>query len=260
MAKYLTNNAFEEIRNVLANTFLNRDDAESIARITELDLPSIGFADKSIKTWDEVLSRAEIETKLIPLLHHASKYGGGISEIDTFRTSVETGKLFQDGMPEVVLSKDVKNSSVPVILLMYDNNDSAECLELKKQLYFFEMNEEAVIKTFQADIIAGDVKKQQQEIVLQADIIVPVISPDFFNPENGFLSYLRSKLEPNTNSNKMVPVLLVTCLYARVKVLKDYLTLPPFGKFIDEYANRELAYKEVAEGIGNLLEKCKTVK
>lgn len=259
MAQYLTNNAFEEIRNVLAKTFLNRDEAESIAHITGLDLPNIGFADKSIKTWDEVLSRAEIETKVIPLLEHASKYGGGISELDTFRTSVEAGNLLQVSMPQVV-SIEVKDSSVPVILLMYDNNDSAECLELKKQLYFLEINGEAVVKTFQADIVSGDVKKQQQEIVLQADIVVPVISPDFFNPENGFLSYLRSKLERNTGNNKMVPVLLVTCLYARVKVLKDYLTLPPLGKFIDEYANRELAYKEVAEGIGNLLTSVKTVK
>lgn len=259
MAQYLTNNAFEEIRNVLANRFLNRDEAESIAHITGLDLPNIGFADRAIKTWDEVLSRAEMETKIIPLLQHASNYGGGISELDTFRTSVEAGNLLQASMP-VVLSKEVKDSAVPVILLMYDNNDSAECLELKKHLDFLEYNEEAVIKTFQADIVSGDVKKQQLEIVLQADIVVPVISPDFFKPDNGFISYLRSKLERNTNSNKMVPVLLVTCLYARVKVLKDYLTLPPLGRFIDEYTNRELAYKEVAEGIGNLLTSVKTVK
>jgi len=258
MAQYLTDIAFEEIRDLLAKAFLDKTDAVLIARNSGLNLPKIGFSDKAINTWDEVLSQAEIETKLVNLLSSASRHGGGISEIDKFRSEVETGILFDGNVLQDQLLESLHVvDAVPVMLLMYDNSDSAECNQLKDQLYFFEMNEELVIKTFEKDIVDGDVKKQQQEMVLQADIIVPVISPKFFNPANGFLHYLRSITESAINSEKnkkMVPVLLVNCLYARVKVLKDYLTLPPFGKFVDDYPNKQLAYKEVAEGFGKLLD------
>lgn len=245
MARYLKPDFFVTAREKLASLFLDKNQSRNICKIAGLDLVKINWEGIPLDRWDSILSQAEEENKVIELMIRADQQFGGNAALANYKTELETGAPFESTLQ--VGANGYKNNP-PVMLIMYDKENAEVCAELKKQFRVFESDLKVI--DFETDIHEGNRKKAEQELLQEADIIVPVISPDFFNPGNEYLLYLRSVIE---SEKKVVPVLLVRCLYSRVKILKDFITLPRYGKFISEYENQEEGFADVADGIAKLL-------
>ena len=248
MSQFLKSESFDEMQAVLAKQFIDKDESKIVASQAKLDVTKIAFSDKAFNCWDSILSQAEIENKVGDLLKSAIRQSGGNDSLEKYKRDVESGNVFE---PDLFIRNNGYKNSPPVMLMIYHERNEQKCNDLMKQFYIPEhVNEEIRIKTFRRDILLGVIEAAEVALLEEADIIVPIISPDFFDPQKKYLTYVRTAIEQNKT---VVPVLLEKCLYSRIKVLKDYLTLPISGRFISEYDNEELGFAEVAEGIQNIL-------
>lgn len=250
---YLTQAGFQKIREKLAGLYIGRQESLSVCRDAGLDASKIEWNDQPFARWDSILSRAESESKVADLLRAAILNCGGNNDLQVFLEELRSGLLIQ---PLPVLEKsNKKNEAIFNLLLIHDNADGERVRKIRKQLYIFELNQDLHIDDFQNSISEGELKLKQIELLKNADIIMPVISVNFFSPKNEYLPLLASAIQSGI---KVVPVLLETCLYSRIALLKDYITLPRLGKFISEYSNEESGYADVAIGVEQLLKNLNT--
>ena len=254
MAKDLKQEYFNKLVARLTKLFLMKEDAIVIAGQATLNLGEIAFDNRAVNTWDSVLSRAEIEDKIEVLLKSAIANNNGDDDLSSILQDVNSGVAFVPPPPLDHLVEYIQPvSQTPQLLLIYHNNDEERCKKLKKFFAIFVANGELIIKDFQTGITEGEIQPQRQALLKRSCIVMPVISPDFFDPEEELMSFVRNSIEAK---KKLVPALLVNCPYSRIKVLKDYVALPPQDKFINDYQNEEQGYNAIAKGLIPVIEKC----
>jgi hypothetical protein len=244
-SKYLSNESYEVWLTVLSNKFAgDHETTKKIALDTLGNISEISFNSKSRVTWDSILSNVQIKEKLDLLLTNAIREVGGSSiELEGLKSNM----VFLEPVNLNSDSKTITANGFTDILILYAPEDLEAGTEIRKQLNIFKLTGQARLLDFN-DIKSGNREEEEQKMLQDADIVLPVISSSFFI--TNYLVYVDAHVQAG---KRMVPVLVKNCLWQRIKLLARFVTVPKDGRFIYEYDPKDEGYVQVAEAIDAIL-------
>src|SRR5688572_24771549 len=94
MATYLKTANFNELYKELCKIY-RTEDARTIAGQAELQMAAINWGGIALNTWDSVISQAEYEGKIIPLIESAIKFNNGDEQLEKIKTAVAQGEAIE---------------------------------------------------------------------------------------------------------------------------------------------------------------------
>lgn len=254
--KYLRSEDYNRVLHTLANKFAGEhQDTINIARKTLVDVSAVTFEPRADHTWDSILSIADEQDKILLLLDNAIEAVDGSLELEALKeelkTQIEALKHSLNYITVQPVAAQPAQEGLPEVLMIYSDDDEAECNELKKQFKVLEYTGLAVLRDFR-NITGNDKPVQEEQLLGRACVVLFILSPGFFAGDH--ISYIRQRAG---TGKIMIPVLLKPCLWERVKMIAGLLPIPRDGKFLNTYPNKEAGYAEVAQDVWLVLEQHK---
>lgn len=149
-------------------------------------------------------------------------------------------------------------AQTPLVFIIYAREDERFRAELKKQLLPMERSGQLRVWT-DRELIAGEhwepaIKKQLQN----ADLILMLISSDYFDSDYIHAVELREALERHQRGEaRVVPVIVRDCAWETDPVVNSLQVLPSDGKPVDDtrhWHSRDAAWADVVRGVGRTLQ------
>jgi len=149
-------------------------------------------------------------------------------------------------------------AQTPLVFIIYAREDERFRAELKKQLLPMERSGQLRVWT-DRELIAGEhwepaIKKQLQN----ADLILMLISSDYFDSDYIHAVELREALERHRlGEARVVPVIVRDCAWETDPVVNSLQVLPTDGKPVDDtrhWHSRDAAWADVVRGVGRTLQ------
>lgn len=246
MKQFLKNEMFAKVRNRLARLVTDDQEARSITRLAGLDSTQIELRGNPLIMSDAILSRAELEGKVLDLLEACINNFNGDAELEAFQQQIAEAfyVLEANGMP-------VGASEAINILLIYARADKKYVKELLKQLHILAINGDAIVTNMSFEITEGVISTQEKGLISSSNIVLPLLSPNFFSENTNHLTNMRFAF----NAGKIVvPILLLDCLYGRIDVLNDIVKIPDDGSFISNKPSMNKAFYDVAQWVAHIID------
>jgi hypothetical protein len=232
MVKHLTPAIYESLLNRLSELFPGTPTTvalSTVARQGGLDISKIKFFDAAYSVWDAMLSRAEVEEKIMELLKAAQHF---YKDDDVINNSLEkalSGEAYI-AQSEVKAEKHgvLKEDGKLRIFINYDKGDAA-CKE--KLINFivpyikFPIPLPVVFFDVITDILAGSDKQQiAREELERSDVVLLLLSNDFLLKEDGFCYNLA--LTAKEFGKVLAPVKVRPAPIERIKLISSLKMLP----------------------------------
>lgn len=150
-------------------------------------------------------------------------------------------------------SSSNKAKKAKKLFIAYSEEDGEYLEELKQQLAILDRKGELVTWD-DSCIFAGEDWSERTEAALkEADMILFLVSADFLANERIEAIEVATALRlKEIGKTAVVPIVIRPCLWKRLDFAK-YSVLPPKGKPISKWADRDEAWLSVVEGIAELL-------
>lgn len=186
------------------------------------------------------LERDKIEKKLI-----------GLPATSTARSDLES-KLSEINTKRISILKDLSSNAKPSavkLFISYSHEDSSFFDEFKAQLKSLELSY-LIQGWHDRKIYAGTEWEQQIDDNLQsANVIVFLISSSFISSSYCHDIEMAKALERHRNSSALVIPILIRSVGAWQDLPLKIQALPPEGKAVSVWGNRDLAWTNVIDGI-----------
>lgn len=142
----------------------------------------------------------------------------------------------------------------PKIFISYSHQDKRFLKELKKHLKQIERENLADI-FYDGDIEPGkEFDKEIKKRILEADIILLLISINFINSDYIYSVELKTALERHDNGlSKVIPIILSDCNWKNIAPLSKLLALPKDGKPITDYNNTDKPYTYIVKQLFKII-------
>lgn len=250
--KYLSSGDYDRILYALANKFAGEQEStKNIARETLGYIGSVRFEPRADHTWDSILSLADEQDKILLLLDNAIKEAGGSVQLEQLKKELETIRLSLNYTTVRPIETAMPQPGLPEILMVYSDEDAVDYKELKKHFKIMEREQLLVLRDFQS-LPEENKTEQEEKLLASARMVLFLLSPGFFAGE-----YVEHARKLAGQDKPMIPVLLKSCLWKRVKVLAGRLPVPRDEQFISGYSIKDKGYMEVAEAVMSILDQQK---
>jgi len=135
------------------------------------------------------------------------------------------------------------------IFIAFTREDKAVCEKLEQ----FMVNKK-VWRTWHQDKIptGSDKNIQIKEEIIKADVIIPILSANFFSKENFVERFEIEQLIKSNSNKKIIPILAKSCDW-KSTIYKDLFILPSPINSIDTSANTENIYQQILEDITKII-------
>lgn len=150
-------------------------------------------------------------------------------------------------------------SQASKLFIIYSREDQQALMDLKAHLRPLEKNGDLMI-WYDGEIVPGqDWSKAIKMQITVADIILLLISKDFFNSEYIEKEELTKALKRHKNGKAIVvPVIIKHCLWEVYPEISTLQVLPKDGKAISSWTDVDEAFSDVARGVQKLIKVIKT--
>ena len=152
----------------------------------------------------------------------------------------------------------LKNTSAPVRLFYSYSHEDAEfrdemerCLRPLEDTGLVQWSDEQISpgKQFSAEI---------REQLDDANIVVFLVSPNFLDSEACREEWALAKENSKNNCSVLIPVILRPCGWTDFEDMSHYLALPKDGQPVSSFADPDIAWMQVYEGIRSVVEELRS--
>jgi hypothetical protein len=228
---------FWRIRLKLAKLFFRKEDAESMVLTLRLPVPEIEFDFKAINTWTSILSYAEDEDKIEPLLERAIELKPNDPDLPGLLEEVRRDGYIQTDYWPVVYEPYVAGSPVKIAFI-YEPPLRRQTQQLSNQLAVYRF-----------DRLLDCYDWMDSPGSLGCQIALFFLTPRMLGSKRPFFP---AALQLQRSGVRTVPLLISPCDWENLPPFKGKKPLPDNGKFVTDktaWPDGDGAWLQIAKGV-----------
>lgn len=163
-------------------------------------------------------------------------------------------RLAHDFQQSAPVQKNPGSGKKQKMVLLFDNNENDEYVCRKLSQHLHNLEQQGQLEIWHKGMAAfGVVDQELEEKIAKADIVVPIVSADFFAAEAMHNKELPLMLKAHRSRNiQVLPVLSRPCLYED-SVLSNFSILPLNKQALSNWEQEDEAYQAVVQQIKQLI-------
>lgn len=262
MATRLKPEIYESLHALLSSMYKGdgtSTEPATIANIAGLKTQAINFDTDGIGQWDRILSRAEFEEKLIPLLEFVlSKVRNNQSLID-ITAKVKSGEAFVENVSlPAEFKEQIKQSGKAKLFICYQPEVEEYKTEILDYLTIYLTQPELIeheIFDMQKDVkVTNDKMEVLKRELLSSDLLILLLSKDFLIRDKG-ICYDPLTLMAKEAGKKIAPIIVKTAPVERFRYIANLQMLPRDYVPLSLQQNRETVVNDIAEELFEVIQR-----
>jgi len=234
---------YSRLHRILARLFFRREDAERIAIELRLDLGNVGFDYKAVNTFGWIVAMAERDDKVDLLLNIALTSKPDNTELSDVVGEIRKNGYVQGGGFNIGYSAYPGDGPVDIVMI-YEPPLTGELKSLRNQMA-------AYVKSNRMNLL--DWTETDQELTCQVALML--MTPELMGSDRPYLTWVG---EARAKGMRVVPLLIRTCDWDRLRAFAGRLPLPRNGEFVSnrtEWPDPDSAWLDIARGVLQIVEK-----
>lgn len=232
MSRHLTTTYFNKLRDAFAGIYPIRPDIMAAMKAAGLNWQEADMEGRGEIVWSAVLTLAEEKEKVPELILVAKEKRPDSETLKDALLAVENGSAF---VTEIRYQDFIRQPSRGAVkcFLVYDNNDiTNELVNLfKRQLRGYErFSRRIIVQDMNAGDLAGKTTNELLGKLGESQIAILLLTPNLMSNDTCDPFVFGSK----EMVKRVVPVLLESCPWERIELLKDIVPMPTSRQFVSD--------------------------